>query len=264
MYARPLPLNLDWPHFLSAMVLVVIRLSGLMIFAPIFSSDGIPARIKTIFVLVTAIVLAPAVTALPLAHAKIGILSVLGELSVGLVFGIGLAMLNEILLFAGQVLGFQFSFSLVNLLDPNSPVQTPLMGQLFTLMGTLVLVAAGLHRTILLALMRSFSDAPVGAVFVDGHVGLALVKTMSGVFFAGLQLATPVVAATLLVEITVAVLGKLSPQLPVMMISVPVKTLLGYVVLIGSLALWPRFIEARFSQLLDSAEQLIRHAAVSR
>ena len=161
MHAGPLPLNLDWPHFLSAMVLVVIRLSGLMVFAPVFSSDGIPARIKTIFVLVTAIVLAPAVSALPLAHAEIGVLSVLGELSVGFVFGMGLAMLNEILLFAGQVLGFQFSFSLVNLLDPNSPVQTPLMGQLFTLMGTLVLIASGLHRTILLALMRSFSDAPV-------------------------------------------------------------------------------------------------------
>ena len=264
MHAGPLPLNLDWPHFLSAMVLVVVRLSGLMVFAPVFSSEGIPARVKTIFVLVTAIVLAPAVSALPLAHAEIGVLSVLGELSVGLVFGIGLAMLSEILLFAGQVLGFQFSFSLVNLLDPNSPVQTPLMGQLFTLLGTLVLVGSGLHRTILLALMRSFSDAPVGAIFFDGHAGLALVKSMSGVFFAALQLAAPVVAATLLVEITVALLGKLSPQLPVMMISVPVKTLLGYIVLIGSLALWPRFIEARFSSFLDSAEQLIRHATVSR
>lgn len=262
MQTGPLPLNLDWPHFLSAMVLVMVRLSGLMVFAPVFSSDAIPARIKTVFVLVTAVVLAPAVSALPLAHAEIGILPVLGELSVGFVFGMGLAMLNEILLFAGQVLGFQFSFSLVNLLDPNSPVQTPLMGQLLTLFGTLVLVASGLHRTILLALMRSFSDAPVGAVFFDGHAGLALVRAMSGVFFAALQLAAPVIAATLLVEVTVAVLGKLSPQLPVMMISVPAKTLLGYVVLIGSLALWPSFIEARFSQLLDSAEHLLRRAAV--
>ena len=36
-------------------------------------------------------------------------------------------------------------------------------------------------------------------------------------------------------------------------ITVPVKTMAGYVVLIGSLALWPRFIEARFAGLLDAS-----------
>jgi flagellar biosynthetic protein FliR len=61
----------------------------------------------------------------------------------------------------------------------------------------------------------------------------------------------------------VALLGKLSPQLPVMMLTVPMKTITGYLLLGGSLALWPRFIEARFSGLLDMAERLIAtpHAA---
>jgi len=40
-------------------------------------------------------------------------------------------------------------------------------------------------------------------------------------------------------------------------LTVPLKTLTGFVLLIGSLALWPRFIEARFSNLLDVAERLI-------
>ena len=70
-------------------------------------------------------------------------------------------------------------------------------------------------------------------------------------------------AATLLVEVAVALLGKLSPQLPVMSLTVPLKTLTGFAILTGSLALWPRFIEARFAGLLDMAERLIaaaRHA----
>jgi flagellar biosynthesis protein FliR len=45
--------------------------------------------------------------------------------------------------------------------------------------------------------------------------------------------------------------------LPVMNLTVPMKTLTGFVVLSGSLALWPRFIEARFGGLLDMAERLI-------
>jgi flagellar biosynthetic protein FliR len=51
--------------------------------------------------------------------------------------------------------------------------------------------------------------------------------------------------------------GKLSPQLPVMSLTVPLKTLTGFVILASSLALWPRFIEARFGSLLDMAERLI-------
>jgi flagellar biosynthetic protein FliR len=62
----------------------------------------------------------------------------------------------------------------------------------------------------------------------------------------------------MLIEIAVALLSKLSPQLPVMSLTVPLKTLVGFAVLIGSLALWPRFIEARFAALLDLAERLLQ------
>jgi flagellar biosynthetic protein FliR len=250
----------DWPHFLAAMVLVMVRLSGLMLFAPIFSSEAIPARVKTLFVLITSLLLTPMVAALPLAHAVLSLRSIAGELGIGLAFGLALTMFSEILIFAGQVLGFQFSFSLVNLLDPNAPLQTPLLSQMFTLLGTLVLLGSGLYCDVLLALLRSFRDAPVGAVWLSGPAALALVGMLDGVFFAALQLAAPVVAATLLVEVAVSVLGKLSPQLPVMMVAIPAKTLLGYAVLIGSLALWPRFLEGRFSLFLDRGEFLMRHA----
>lgn len=251
---------LPWPRYLAAMVLVMIRLSGLMVFAPVFSSEAIPPRVKAIFVLVVSLLLAPVLAALPATHAELGVRSIAGELGLGLAFGLELSLLNEVLVFAGQVLGFQFSFSLVNLLDPSSPQQTPLLSQLFTLLGILVLLGSGLYREVLLVLLRSFAQAPVGAVGLGANQALSIVWALSGVLFAGLQLAAPVAAATILAEVAVAVLGKLSPQLPVMMIAIPAKTLAGYVVLIGSLALWPRFLESRFAMLLDHGSELIRHA----
>jgi flagellar biosynthetic protein FliR len=48
-----------------------------------------------------------------------------------------------------------------------------------------------------------------------------------------------------------------------MALTVPLKTLTGFALLIGSLALWPRFIEARFGSLLDLAERLIGPAGAS-
>jgi flagellar biosynthetic protein FliR len=250
--------GLDWGQYLTAAALVAIRLSGLMVFAPIFSSQAIAMRVKAVFLIALSILLAPVVAAFPRAHVELGLGSIAGELAVGLLFGFLLSMVSEMLSFAGQVLGFQFSFSLVNLLDPNSSIQTPLLGQLFTLIGTLTLIAAGLDRVMIAALIRSFAAAPVGGVLLGARTGLAIVGMAGGIFAAALELSAPVLAATMLIEVSIALLGKLSPQLPVLAITVPAKTMAGYAVLIGSLALWPRFIEARFSGLLDAAMHLLQ------
>ncbi len=247
----------DWTSFLSAMTLALVRVSAMVAFAPFFSSTALPLRTKAVFVGAVAYLLAPLVAASPHAHAAISFSALLGEAAVGLVYGLTLTLLNEMLLFAGQIVGVQFSFSMVNLLDPTSTIQTPLLGDLFQLMGTLVILAAGLDRIMLASLVRSFRVAPLGSFALAPSSALEMVRAAGGVFLAAVELAAPVLAATMLVEIAVALLGKLSPQLPVMMLTVPMKTLTGYVLLAASLALWPRFIEARFSGLLDLAERLI-------
>jgi len=247
----------DWPTFLSAMTLALVRVSGMVAFAPFFSSTSLPVRTKAVFAGVVAFLLTPLVAALPHAQTSITFPALLGELAVGLVYGLSLALLNEMLLFAGQIVGLQFSFSLVNLMDPASAIQTPLLGDALQLMGTLVVITAGLDRILLASVVRSFGVVPLGSYALTPPTALAIVRAAGGVFLAALELAAPVLAATMLVEFAVALMGKLSPQLPVMMLTVPMKTLTGFVILTGSLALWPRFIEARFASLLDMAERLI-------
>jgi flagellar biosynthesis protein FliR len=249
-----------WAGFLSAMLLTLVRVSGILVFAPFFSASAIPVRAKAVFAGAVAVLLAPLVATLPRAHAEIDFAALIGELAVGLIYGLILALLNEMLLFAGEIAGLQFSFSAVNLLDPTSSIQTPLMGDLFQLMGTLVLIAAGLDRILLASLVRSFRAVPLGTYAIQPITSHAIVESAGGIFLAAVELAAPVLAATMLVEITVALLSRLSPQLPVMSLTVPMKTLVGFAVLTGSLALWPRFIEARFAGLLDMAERLLQAA----
>jgi flagellar biosynthetic protein FliR len=247
----------EWSHFLSAMTLVMVRISGIVAFAPFFSSTALPVRAKIGFTLVVAYLLAPLVASLPYAQAEISFSSLVGELAVGLVYGLTIALLNEMLLFAGQIVGLQFSFSLVNLLDPASSIQTPLMGELFQLMGTLVVITAGLDHILFASMVRSFRVVPMGSFAMASVTTSGIAHAAAGIFLAGVELASPVLAATLLVEVAVSLLGKLSPQLPVMSLTVPLKTLTGFALLAGSLALWPRFIEARFAGLLDLAEKLL-------
>lgn len=247
----------DWPQYLTAAMLVMVRLSGLMVFAPVFSSAAIPPRIKAGFVFAMTVLLVPVVSAVPNAHVELGVTPVLGELSVGLVFGLSLMLLNESLLFAGTLLGMEFSFSLVNLMDPNSMVETPVLGQMLGWIGTLTVIGAGLDRTLLAAIVRSFVAAPVGHVVTVAKTGATLASMAGGIFFAGLQLAAPVITAALAVEVTVALVSRLSPQLPAMVVGIPVKTMISYAVLIGSLAVWPAWIEQHFTALLDAAGRLV-------
>jgi flagellar biosynthetic protein FliR len=175
-----------------------------------------------------------------------------------------LSLLNEMLLFAGEIIGMQLSFSAVNLLDPTSSIQTPLMSDLFQMMGTLVLITAGLDRIVLASLVRSFHAVPLGSYALAPLTAHELVQVSGGIFLAAVELAAPILASTILMEIAVALLSKLSPQLPVMSLTVPLKTMVGFAVLTGSLALWPRFIEARFAELLDTTERILQLPATAQ
>jgi len=247
----------DWTTFLRAMTLALVRISGVVVFAPPLSSNALPARSKAVFAGAVAFLLAPVVSALPQARVEISFTAVVGELAVGLVYGLSLALLSEMLLFTGQIVGLQFSFSLVNLMDPTSNTQTPLMGELFQLMGTLAVIAAGLDRILLASMARSFHAVPLGHFALAPTSAVEIIRAAGGIFLAGIELSAPVLAATMLVEIAVSLVSKVSPQLPVMNVAVPIKTITGLAVLVGVLALWPRFIEARFAGLLDLAEKLI-------
>lgn len=250
-------LIVDWQSYFTAGVLVLVRLSGLMVFAPVFSSAAIAPRIKAGFVIAMTALLAPAVAAVPGAHPTLDMQSVLGELAVGLVFGVSLSLLMEALTFAGSLLGLQFSFSLVNLMDPNSRIEIDVLGQMLNWFGLLVIIAAGLDRSLIAAVVRSFSVVPVGDAVMKAKTGAAIAMMAGGIFLAGLQLAAPVLAASLTVEVVVALVSRLAPQLPAMVVSIPLKTLVSYVVLIASLAMWPGWIERHFTALLDAAGKLM-------
>ena len=243
--------------YFGAGVLVAVRLSGLMVFAPVFNSSAIAPRVKAGFVFGLTVLLAPVVAAVPGAKGTLDVGAILGELGVGMVFGLSLMMLTEALTFAGTLLGQSFSFSLVNLLDPNTMVETAVLGQLLGWLGTLVLIGAGLDRVLLAAMVRSFMVVPAGNAVFQAATGAALAKMAAGIFLAGLQLAAPVMAAALAVEVTVSLVSRLAPQLPVQVVGVPLKTMSSYVVLIGSLAVWPGWIEQHFTALLDAAEGLL-------
>jgi flagellar biosynthetic protein FliR len=251
------PLAQDWTGFLTAALLILVRVSSMFVFCPPFASKAIPVRIKVGLSLALTIVILPigAATRTP----PLSLSSVLGELAVGLLLGFCITLLQEAMSFAGYLLNLEFSFSLVNVMDPTSNVQTALMEQFTQLILVTVLFTGGYYRIVIEAFYRTLVAVPPGQARFDAMVAPMIVHMFGAILVSGLQLALPVMAATFLVQIVIALMGRISPSLPVMVVGVPIKTLTGYVVLIGSLGLWPSFIDSHFTSLLEAAMHLMQH-----
>ena len=250
------PLVQDWTGFLTAALLILVRVSSMFVFCPPFATKAIPVRIKVALSLALTIVITPIAAARP--TPPLSLSGILGELAVGLLLGFCVTLLQEAMSFAGYLLNLEFSFSLVNVMDPTTSVQSPLMEQFSQLILATVLFTGGYYRVVIEAFYRTLVVVPPGQGRFDAMVAPAIVQMFGGILIAGLQLAMPVIAATFLVQIVIALIGKISPSLPVMVVGIPIKTLTGYVVLIGSLGLWPSFIDSHFSSLLDAAMNLMQ------
>ncbi len=247
----------NWERYLEAAVLTMFRLSGLCTFAPLLSSAAIAPRIKVSFVLAMTGVLAPVAAAMPNANVHLSAPTILNELGVGLLFCLCLSLLTEAIGFAGTLLNMEFSFSLVNLIDPNSMIETPVLGQLLNWLTLLVLIGTGLDRCLIAALVKSMITVPIGHAILSGRSCAAVAMMAGCIFLAGLQLAAPVVTAATVVELTIGLLGKISPSVPATVITVPLKSVISYTVLLACLAVWPHWIEGRFMMLLDVSQRLV-------
>lgn len=243
---------------LAAGVLVLLRFGSAMVTLPVFSSVAIPSRVKAMLVLVLTLVITPVAAYQPNADLKLSGPALVSEVIVGLCFGLTLMLLSEALVFSAALMGSAFSFSLANLVDPNSQVETEVLGTVLNWLGMLVILAAGLHRTMLAALMRTLTTVPLGHAPVGSTSAQTFALMASGIFLSGVQLAAPVLAAAILVEVAVGLVSRLAPAMPAQIASVPVKTIVSYIVLIGGLSLWPLWIERHFTALLDTAQRNIR------
>jgi len=238
-----------------------LRVGGVFTFMPFFGSTAIPMRIKALLVLGCTVALYPV---LPMVLPRFSISSLtqvaLSELMLGLLMGLCLQFVFEAVQLAGQISGFQLSFSLVNVIDPQTDVDTPVLANLQQLMVLFLFLQLNVHHWILRGIQRSFERVPPGSVAFSVQQVRGLFHAAAGMWTAGLQLAAPVLLATVVLDVTVGFVNKAAPQLPALFLSIPLKTLLGYIVLALAFGLWPGFFERQFSNALAWSWRMVELA----
>jgi flagellar biosynthesis protein FliR len=253
--------QLHLEEVLAAAVFTGARVSGLMVFCPFLGSDAVPIPVKAGLTLLMTILLHPLRGPLGLAlgswqWAQVAV----GEVVVGVLLGLVANFLFESALLAGQILGVQIGYSLANVFDPQTQADTPVLAEFHRLAALLIFLQLDVHHWLLRSLVCSFSYLPPGSAFVSLAVATGLLHSAGGIFLAGVQIAAPSLAATLIADIALGFLGKASPQLPVMFIGLAVKNLLGLTVMIGAIAYWPRLFNQQFARLVHISEQLLHLA----
>jgi flagellar biosynthetic protein FliR len=246
---------------ISGFLTISVRLSGLMLFAPMLGSAVIPARIKAVLVLALTVLLYPAfgerMGPRPVAQWPAIVIT---EFLIGVGMGIVTNIVFEGAQLTGQVLGIQMGYSLVNILDPQSQVETTVVSLFYQSLVMLLFLEMGVHYWLLRAVGNSFVYLPSGATHLSSLFSSAVVKLCGQIFGVGIQIAAPVLTATLVADILLGLLGKASPQLPLMLLGPSVKSLLGLLVLIATLRYWPVIFHRLFADGITNAEQLLRCA----
>jgi flagellar biosynthesis protein FliR len=254
-------MEISLANIVGSMLAIGLRVSGLMIFAPFFSSAVIPPRIKIVLVIVTTAVLYPVYGA---KVAPVGAtewpMMVASETLVGIAIGLATSAVFEAAELAGQVLSVQMGYSLVNILDPNTQVESTIVATLHQSLAMLLFLTLGVHYWILRAIAHSFDYLPPGTATVNPLLARALLHEGAIVLQLGIQIAAPVLAATLLADLMLGLLGKASPQMPLMLLGPAIKSPLGLLVFGVTLGFWPRLFERYFSESITYAERLLHVA----
>src|SRR6202012_2257817 len=184
-------------HILTRGGLIGLRVGGLMTFAPFFSSTSFPARIKAVLTLALTALLYPAL-AIPVASLSPRQWTevALRESVLGLATGLCLQFVFEGVLLAGQIGRFPLGFSLVNIIDPQTNVDTPVLSTFMQMSWILIGLQLNLHHWILRGVCKSFLYFPVGGAIFGPAAVRELMREAGAMFLVGVQIAAPLLFAT--------------------------------------------------------------------
>jgi len=242
-------------------LLVGIRVSTVMVFLPFLGSGAIAARIKGgLAVALTALLCAiyhPASAEL----LKVNWVSVaLSEAMIGLALGLSVQFVFEAAQVAGQTCGLQMGHSLESIIDPTTQAQSPAMAIFYYLIATSIFLRLEVHHWLLRALTESFDYLPPGSLVTNKAIVAEMLKASATMLSVGVQIAAPLILAALMIDFALGFIGRASPQLPVMLVGISIKDLVGVAMIGTTLAFWPSQFEGQFERAIRTGEHMLRLA----
>ncbi len=252
---------MDWlTQYAWVGALLFARLGAVLMLAPGWGETAAPVTLRLAAAVLVTAAMAPALAgAVPQAPATAvaGLPLIVGEILVGLVLGAGARLMMSALQVAGATAGIASGLGFAQQIDPVASQQGAIFSAFFSLIGVVLVMAAGLHRVMIGAAAESYSVFPPGVLPPAGDSSVFVINAVADAFRLGIQIAAPVLLFSLIFNLGLALVARLLPQVQVFLIAMPLSVLLGLAVIAlglgGGLMVWleemerqTRFLSAPF------------------
>ncbi len=214
--------------------LIFIRISSIIMTAPLLGSPAIPPRIKLSLALVLTFLFLPLAGGGEYATPGdfITLVAAAGrELFIGVSIGFMANLVFAGINLAGQLMGFQMGFAIVNVLDPLNQVQVSIISQFLGFMALVIFVSLNAHHIFIQAIADSFSIAKIGAASVGSLAVREMMKGAAELFLIGLKVGAPVFAILLFTNVGLGVVARTVPQMNVFIVGFPLTIGIGLIAL---------------------------------
>ena len=219
---------------LGAGIIIFSRFLGLMQFAPGFNSKEMPTIARLSFSLMITIVTASVIKVPPFPEHSSMLLCIVLNYMFGALIGYIVNCVIATITAAGDMINTQMGLSSAMVLDPTTRAQTSIIGKLFTLVGVIIFMSIGGLYWLIDAFIRSFDIFPMYGVAIplEKIINLDyLVLITSNILVVGMQIAAPVLLATLGQDIILGTISKTAPQVNVFQMSFLFKPVMGALIL---------------------------------
>jgi len=244
---------------LYAFLLVLARVAGALVFVPLPNIKGAPEPMRAALALGFTLALFPRWPAALAAEVTPGTLVgwAAAEAALGMAIGVSLAIVLESFTLSAQVLGLQAGYAYASTVDPNTEADSGVLLVVAQLIAGMLFFALGLDREVLRLFAWSLERVPAGAYALSPVSVGALIRLGSNLFAVGVRMALPVVALLVMVDVALALLGRLNAQLQLHSLAFPAKMLTALAVLSGVASLYPRIFAEFAGQAFSVARQIV-------
>jgi flagellar biosynthetic protein FliR len=214
----------------------MLRISALLLAAPVFSLQAVTVRIRVLLALALSVMVYPMFdwpVIDPLSAP--GLLEIFNQLSIGVFMGLMLQIVTAAVVVAGQAVSNAMGLSMASLIDPNLG-NVPVIAQFLLILSTLIFVSLGGHAMLLAMVLESFSTLPVGRSLIDQVAYGQLVSWSSMMFLGAVLTALPVMVTLLFISIGLGVVTRAAPSLNIFSVGLPATIVAGFFVLMVSLS----------------------------
>ena len=239
--------------------LVLTRISGLVMTAPIYGTSEVPVQIRALLAFTLAVLITPSQLDAAVEHpgTLLNYLVFVGsELLIGLSLGIGIVILFSGIQLAGQMIGRISGMMLADVFDPSVGESVPQFARLLFLVAMAIFVCIGGHRIVMAGLLDTFATIPPGSATVPTSLAETLVVLITQSFVLGIRAAAPVVTALLLSTLVMGLISRTMPQLNILAVGFGMNSLLTFGTLMLSIgaAAWV------FQEQLEPAMEILLDA----